>query len=244
MKGRGWALSYPSWDEQLLHYSTLFEERMMNLEVNCTLEEALDLGWKTLAECFKPDEVGIKQAILTQILAKVEAMAEIKLTKNELRSQQTRLNQLQKYLPTLQLKKAMLQTEVNEARIEIAACEEAFRKSQSHVDSYSALVTENLSINIADSANILKIHRRYENIAGVEVPYFEGIDFGEFSYSLFDTPAWVDIVTKGLRDLAVAQVRIHIAEEKAQALEKELREVSIRVNLFEKILIPRALEQY
>lgn len=168
-------------------------------------------------------------------------MAEIKLTKNELRAQQMRLNQLMKYLPTLQLKKAMLQTEVNEARIEIAACEEAFRKSQEHVDNYSALVTENLSINIADSAKILKVHRRYENIAGVEVPYYEGIDFGEFSYSLFDTPAWVDSVTKGLRDLAIAQVRIHIAEEKAHALEKELREVAIRVNLFEKILIPRAL---
>lgn len=49
------------WDEQLLHYSKLFEQRMMNLEVNYTLEEALDLGWKTLAECFQPDQVGIKQ---------------------------------------------------------------------------------------------------------------------------------------------------------------------------------------
>ena len=49
------------WDEQLLHYSGLFEDRMMNLEVNLPLEEALDLGWKTLAECFKPDEVGIKK---------------------------------------------------------------------------------------------------------------------------------------------------------------------------------------
>lgn len=168
-------------------------------------------------------------------------MAEIKLTKNELRFQQTRLNQLNKYLPTLQLKKAMLQTEVNDARIEVAACEEAFRENQSHVDAYSALVTENLSINIADSAKILKIHRRYDNIAGVEVPYFEGIDFADFSYSLFDTPAWVDVVTKGLRSLAESQIRIQIAEEKAMALEKELREVSIRVNLFEKVLIPRAL---
>lgn len=49
------------WDEQLLHYSRLFEQRMMNLEVNYTLEEALDLGWKTLAECFQPDQVGIKK---------------------------------------------------------------------------------------------------------------------------------------------------------------------------------------
>jgi V/A-type H+-transporting ATPase subunit B len=54
------------WDEQLLHYSHLFEERMMNLEVNYTLEEALDLGWKTLAECFQPDQVGIKQSLVNK----------------------------------------------------------------------------------------------------------------------------------------------------------------------------------
>lgn len=52
------------WDEQLLHYSILFEERMMSLEVNRTLEEALDLGWQTLKECFKKDEVGIKRSLL------------------------------------------------------------------------------------------------------------------------------------------------------------------------------------
>ena len=52
------------WDEKLLHYGTLFEDRMMNLEVNYTLEEALDLGWKTLAECFDKHEVGIKQALV------------------------------------------------------------------------------------------------------------------------------------------------------------------------------------
>lgn len=54
------------WDEQLLSYSILFEQRMMNLEVNCGLEDALDLGWETLAKCFEPDEVGIKQSIVTK----------------------------------------------------------------------------------------------------------------------------------------------------------------------------------
>lgn len=54
------------WDEQLLNYSILFEDRMMNLEVNYPLEDALDIGWKTLAECFQPDEVGIKQSILNK----------------------------------------------------------------------------------------------------------------------------------------------------------------------------------
>jgi V/A-type H+/Na+-transporting ATPase subunit B len=52
------------WDEKLLNYGKLFEERMMNLEVNYSLEEALDLGWKMLAECFDKHEVGIKQTLI------------------------------------------------------------------------------------------------------------------------------------------------------------------------------------
>lgn len=168
-------------------------------------------------------------------------MAEIKLTKNDLRVQQNRLQQLRKYLPTLKLKKAMLQIEVNEARIEIAKCEEEFQRVQKLVENFSPLLTEKLSVNIRDSAKISKINRRYENIAGVEVPYFESMSFEDFHYNLFDTPPWLDSAAKNLRGLAEAQIRVKIAREKKAALEKELREVSIRVNLFEKILIPRAI---
>lgn len=63
-RGMGFKLS--RWDEKLLNYSILFEDRMMNLEVNCPLEQALDMGWQTLAECFGADEVGIKNALVTK----------------------------------------------------------------------------------------------------------------------------------------------------------------------------------
>lgn len=52
------------WDEKLLEYSRLFESQMMNLEVNLAIEDALDLGWKILAQCFDRGEVGIKEKIL------------------------------------------------------------------------------------------------------------------------------------------------------------------------------------
>lgn len=54
------------WDQKLLEYSFLFEDRMMNLEVNIPLIDALNLGWETLAECFDPHEVGIKQELLNK----------------------------------------------------------------------------------------------------------------------------------------------------------------------------------
>ncbi len=54
------------WDNKLLKYGALFEARMMDLNVNIPLEEALDLGWKTLSECFTPAETGIKSDLVKQ----------------------------------------------------------------------------------------------------------------------------------------------------------------------------------
>lgn len=168
-------------------------------------------------------------------------MAEVKLTKNELRDQQVHLAQLEKYLPTLQLKKAMLQAEVNEVRHEIERLERELNAKRQQVDLFSALLSTRTTIDPLQAVKIKQVHKRYENVAGVEVPYYEGVDFEEFSYNLFETPPWVDAAVVELRNLAMLREHVQVAYEQREALEKEWREVSIRVNLFEKILIPRAI---
>jgi len=57
------------WDEKLLHFSKLFEQRLMDLNVNCSLEQSLDIGWTILSTCFSKQEVGIKAAILDKYWA-------------------------------------------------------------------------------------------------------------------------------------------------------------------------------
>ena len=52
------------WDEKLLAYSEQFEDDLMSLEVNIPIEEALDLGWKILKDCFDKHETGIKQSLV------------------------------------------------------------------------------------------------------------------------------------------------------------------------------------
>ena len=167
-------------------------------------------------------------------------MAEIKLTKSELRLQQQRLIQLEKYLPTLQLKKAMLQAEVQESRIEILAFEESYRIQQEKLLGYSRLFADTAVLDVRKAAEIASVEKKYENVAGVEVPFYSGMTFADYSYSLFETPPWVDAAVMELRKGVEAEIKIEVAREKKRALEKELREVSIRVNLFEKVLIPRA----
>lgn len=166
----------------------------------------------------------------------------LKLTKNELRNQQTRLTQFLRYLPTLQLKKAMLQFEVSLVILEIEKLKEEFAAHWKKVEEFSPFLVEKVSVNIMQYADVLHVKKQYENIAGVEIPTFKKVVFREPEYFLFDTPVWTEKATTILRDLVTAREKIHIAEEKKRALEKELREVSIRVNLFEKVLIPRSQE--
>ena len=59
-----------NWDNKLLKYGAFFESRMMDLSVNIPLEEALDLGWKTLAECFEKAETGMKTDLLNEFWPK------------------------------------------------------------------------------------------------------------------------------------------------------------------------------
>jgi V/A-type H+-transporting ATPase subunit B len=48
-----------AWDQKLLKYGIAFEKEMMDLSVNIDLIDALNLGWKILADCFDKSEVGI-----------------------------------------------------------------------------------------------------------------------------------------------------------------------------------------
>ena len=63
-KSMGFAMS--RWDTKLLKYGELFENELMDLSVNMSLEDSLDLGWKILAECFEKDETGIKSDLIEE----------------------------------------------------------------------------------------------------------------------------------------------------------------------------------
>jgi V/A-type H+-transporting ATPase subunit D len=169
-------------------------------------------------------------------------MTALKLTKHEMRLQQMRLFQLSRYLPTLQLKKALLQYEVNHVQIEITMLTEEFAKIRAKVEPFSAFLLEKVGVALINFSEVQHVRKLYENIAGIEIPIFESIVFKEPEYFLFDTPVWTEPAVDLLRSLVVAREKINVAQEKMRALKKELREVSIRVNLFEKILIPRAVE--
>ena len=169
-------------------------------------------------------------------------MAEIKYTKTALRQQQVKLTQLEKYLPTLQLKKAMLQLEINQVAGEIEILDAHMTTYEEKVRGYQQLLTSKDAKSLLDCVKIQMVKKHYENIAGVEIPVFEEIIFESPNYFLFNTPYWLESGIGGVQNMIETRERQEVLREKKKLLEKELREVSIRVNLFEKIMIPRTQE--
>ncbi len=174
------------------------------------------------------------------VLAKgIENVERVKLTKTELRSEELKLKRLQTYLPTLQLKKAMLQAEVSEAQALISALSQQFETTVERAKGFSVLLSDLRAGDLFASIDIEKVVVKTENIAGIDTPVYEQVIFTASSYALFDTPLWIDSAVAVLRQLIELREHVRTVKEKKRLLEEELKAVSIRVNLFEKIMIPR-----
>lgn len=64
------AFELSDYDRKLLKFGNLFQERFMNSQVSLPLEQALDLGWTTLADCFEVKELLLKQTLIDKYFPK------------------------------------------------------------------------------------------------------------------------------------------------------------------------------
>ena len=63
LEKRSMGFAMTRWDDKLLKYGQPFENKLMDLSINLSLEGALDMGWEILADCFDKDEVGMKSEL-------------------------------------------------------------------------------------------------------------------------------------------------------------------------------------
>ena len=52
------------YDLRCLDYAKEYAVRLLSIDVNIKIEEMLDTAWELFAKYFKPEETGIKQALI------------------------------------------------------------------------------------------------------------------------------------------------------------------------------------
>ncbi len=168
-------------------------------------------------------------------------MAKVRLTKGELKRQRDALRQYGRYLPTLQLKKQQLQLEILQQITLLSEKRQVESKKKEAIKGWAGLLAEP-GINIKQWLIPSGIITGTKNVAGVDLPVFERIDFKEPEYDLFNMPLWVDFAIEALRSPVSLKKEIQVIEKGIAILKRELRITTQRVNLFEKVMIPQATE--
>ena len=168
-------------------------------------------------------------------------MAKIKLTKNELKVQKDNLRMYRRYLPTLILKKQQLQSEIRTIEAKARAVRKERETLEKGFKDWIAVFSERDAFP-EGTITVNNIRKGKENIAGVDIPTFEGADFSIGNYDLYETPLWVDIAASHMEKVISLDLEAEVLDEQVRLLEKELLSTSQRVNLFEKVKIPETEE--
>ncbi|POR05277.1 ATP synthase subunit D [Alkalispirochaeta sphaeroplastigenens] len=160
----------------------------------------------------------------------------VKLTKNELKKQKDALKRFQRYLPTLQLKKQQLQMVIRQAEQEYDVLVREKEQIRKDLDRWVGVYADGL--DLTPYAEVERIETSQGNIAGIDIPLFEDLQFVDRRWDLSTTPLWVDQGVKMLRSMLEVEAKLLLLKEQLRLLGEELRTTTQRVNLFEKVKIP------
>jgi V/A-type H+/Na+-transporting ATPase subunit D len=165
-------------------------------------------------------------------------VATLTLSKAELGQARSRLLAYKRFLPSLDLKRRQLIAERNKAR-QLVATQEARREALAREAGEAVPMLAMDAIGLDGLARIAGARYGERNVVGVILPVVEHVEVEIRDYGLLVRPHWVDRVAALLADALRLEVEILVAQEQVDLLDLAVKKVTQRVNLFEKVLIPR-----
>ena len=167
-------------------------------------------------------------------------MRKVKLSKMELKHWKDRLRRYNRYLPALYIKKRRLSRELIRIDGQLHELELDYGHRRQQIDQWIGLAATygELMQHIA----VEGIELENENIAGVNLELCNGIRFKRPLYDLLLTPLWVDNAVVALQSIYRIGIEQAFLSRQRELVSEELRITIQRVNMFEKIKIPEAVE--
>ena len=165
-------------------------------------------------------------------------MARLALNKSSLSKLKRQLKTFREYLPSLDLKRRQLVAQQAKAR-------KVLEESQAKLAEIEPIVGNNLpmvghrGIDLTDLVKLGNVRTSEENVVGTRLPKLDSVEIEVRDYTLLGKPQWVDGLAKLLKTAVALKVQILVASRRLELLDDAVRTITQRVNLFDKVLIPR-----
>lgn len=166
-------------------------------------------------------------------------MARLQLNKSALARERTQLASFQRVLPALDLKRQQLMGARATARAEVRALEDQVAAFAAQVGEALPMLADD-SIDLDGLVRLTDFHVGRENVVGTDLPRLERIEVAVADYSPMTKPHWVDDLARLLHDMLEARLKVQVAKARVLRLDQAVTTITQRLNLFDKVLIPRA----
>jgi V/A-type H+-transporting ATPase subunit D len=157
---------------------------------------------------------------------------------SELHRLRRRLVAIERALPSLDLRRRQIAACLYEERREAEAARSLLADLREAVACRLPMVAE-AGLPLEQFVRVARLDLQPDRVAGILVSRLVRIEFEAAPYGRLTHPAWVDGLVRLLRAGVEARAALAMRTRRVAALEHALQRATQRVNLLEKLLIPR-----
>lgn len=166
-------------------------------------------------------------------------MAKLALNKSTLNHENQRLKSFRQFVPALDLKRKQILA----ARMQSRRTIEQLSYESSNIESQVAQqlpMWAHTRLDLGALIRIAKVHQRVDNLVGIELPKVDSIELDRTQYSRIAMPQWIDSAVDLIGQMLELKIRLQVEQVGLERLDAALQKTTQRLNLFDKVLIPRA----
>ncbi len=168
-------------------------------------------------------------------------MPQLALNKTSLTRETRQLDTYRRFLPSLDLKRRQLIAERNKARRQVAATEAGIEGLEASAGETIPMAADR-RLDLDGLVKVDRVEVGEENLVGLRLPVLIDVRLQCVEYSLLARPHWVDALASLLETLLRLRIRLGLEQQRLEVLEAAVKKITQRVNLFDKVLIPKARE--
>ncbi len=165
-------------------------------------------------------------------------MARLSLNKASLHKESAKLKRYRQYLPSLDLKRRQLMAERAKGLARLKTTEVRIEQCREKVSQTLPMLSYR-EINLNNLVKVSSVEIGEENIVGINVPVLINVKLATTTYSPYLKPHWVDALVVQLKIMLELKLRQQVDRRRLTILETAVKKVTQKVNLFDKVLIPK-----
>ncbi len=165
-------------------------------------------------------------------------MARLSLNKSQLARETADLAMYRRFLPALDLKRQQLMAERKKIEAHLAEIKARADELISTVGAEIPMLADK-EIDLDGLARLKSVKVGEVNVVGLRLPALESIEVEIVEYGFLVRPHWVDVLAARLKEVVRMRIEARIGERQIGLLDKAITKVTQRLNLFDKVLIPK-----